>query len=122
MYILGGLILIFLVIHLSNFFWKIKFGIISTISYNGDETELHDVYSLVAGLFKSWWWYDAIYILGVIFLFLHLTHGFWSAFQTIGWGNDKWINRLKIISYMYAIIVAGGFAFIPLYFLLKYVV
>lgn len=122
MYILGGLIFIFLVIHLTNFFWKIKFGTVSSISYNGGETELHDVYSLVTGLFKSWWWYDAIYILGAIFLFLHLTHGFWSAFQTIGWDNDKWINRLKVVAYIYAVIVAGGFAFIPLFFLLKYVV
>jgi len=122
MYILGGLIFIFLVIHLTNFFWKIKFGTISTISYNGGETELHDVYSLVTSQFKSWWWYDAIYILGAIFLFLHLTHGFWSAFQTIGWDNDKWISRIKVVAYIYAIIVAGGFAFIPLFFLLKYVV
>jgi len=55
-------------------------------------------------------------------LFLHLTHGFWSAFQTLGWDNDKWINRLKVISYIYAIIIAGGFALIPIYFLVKYVV
>jgi len=120
MFILGGLVFIFLVIHLANFFWKIKFGTVATISYGGEE--LHDVYGLVAGLFKGWWWYDAIYILGAIFLFLHLTHGFWSAFQTIGWDNDKWINRLKVISYIYAIIIAGGFALIPIYFLVKYVV
>lgn len=120
MYILGGLVLIFLVLHLINFFWKIKFGTISTISYDGGETELHDVYNLVAGLFKTWWWYDAIYVLGAIFLFLHLTHGFWSAFQTIGWDNEKWIARIKTIGYIYAIIVAGGFAFIPLFFMIKY--
>ncbi|MFC2151366.1 succinate dehydrogenase cytochrome b subunit [Bacteroidota bacterium] len=122
MYILGGLVLIFLVIHLTNFFWKIKFGTVAAISYDGGITELHNVYGLVAGLFKGWWWYDAFYILGAIFLFLHLTHGFWSAFQTIGWDNEKWIYRLKVIGYIYAIIVAGGFAFIPLYFLVKYVV
>ena len=119
---LGGVIFIFLVIHLANFFWKIKFGTIASISYDGGETELHDVYSLVSGVFKIWWWYDVIYIVGAIFLFLHLTHGFWSAFQTIGWDNDKWIYRLKIISYIYAIIVAGGFAFIPLFFLIKYAI
>jgi len=120
MFILGSLILIFLVIHLANFFWKVKFGTVSAITIEG--RELHDVYGLVAGLFKGWWWYDVLYILGAIFLFLHLTHGFWSAFQTIGWDNEKWMPRLKTISYIYAIIVAGGFAFIPLYFLVKYVV
>ncbi|MGE0090660.1 MAG: succinate dehydrogenase cytochrome b subunit [Bacteroidales bacterium] len=122
MYILGGLIFIFLVIHLSNFFWKVKFGTISIISYDGGETELHDVYNLVAGLFKTWWWYDVIYILGAVFLFLHLTHGFWSAFQTIGWDNDMWIKRLRVLAYVFAIIVAGGFAFIPLFFMLKYAI
>jgi succinate dehydrogenase / fumarate reductase cytochrome b subunit len=120
MYILGGLILIFLVIHLINFFWKIKFGTIATISYDGGETELHDVYNMVAGLFKTWWWYDAIYVLGAVFLFFHLTHGFWSAFQTIGWDNEKWVYRIKTIGYIYAIIVAGGFLFIPLFFMIKY--
>ena len=122
MYILGGLVLIFLVIHLANFFWKVKFGTVAAISYDGGQTELHDVYGLVAGLFKVWWWYDALYIAGAILLFLHLTHGFWSAFQTIGWDNDKWICRLKTIAYIYATIIAGGFAFIPLYFLIKYIV
>ncbi len=120
MFVLGGLIFIFLVIHLANFFWKIKFGTVDTIQVN--EKELHDVYGLVAGLFKGWWWYDVLYILGAIFLFLHLTHGFWSAFQTIGWDNDQWISRLKVVSYIYAIVVAGGFAAIPVYFLIKYIV
>ena len=122
MFILGGLVFVFLVIHLANFFWKVKFGTVAAISYDGGQTDLHDVYGLVTALFKGWWWYDALYILGAIFLFLHLTHGFWSAFQTIGWDNDKWICRLKTIAYIYAIIIAGGFAFIPLYFLIKYVV
>ena len=120
MYILGGLIFVFLVIHLANFFWKIKFGTVASIEIDG--REMHDVYSMVAGLFKGWWWYDVLYIVGAIFLFLHLTHGFWSAFQTIGWDNDKWICRLKTIGYIYAVIIGGGFAFIPLYFLIKYVV
>ena len=120
MFVLGTLIFIFLVIHLANFFWKVKFGTIETIMVEGKE--LHDVYALVAGLFKGWWWYDVIYIVGVIFLFLHLTHGFWSAFQTIGWDNEKWMPRLKVIGYIYSIIICGGFAFIPLYFLIKYAV
>ncbi|MBI9055893.1 MAG: succinate dehydrogenase cytochrome b subunit [Bacteroidales bacterium] len=120
MFILGGLVLVFLVIHLANFFWKIKFGTVATVSADGHE--LHDVYSLVAGLFKGCLLYNVLYILGAIFLFFHLTHGFWSAFQTIGWNNNKWIGRLKTISYIYAIIIAGGFAVIPLYFIFKYFV
>jgi len=114
MFILGGLVLIFLVIHLANFFWKIKFGELATITYEGEV--MTNTYGLVAGLFINWWWYDLIYVLGAIFLGLHLTHGFWSAFHTIGWNNTKWIKRFKAIGLIYAIIVAGGFIFIPLYF------
>jgi len=122
MFILGGLIFVFLVIHLANFFWKVKFGSIAIISYDGGQTELHNVYALVAGLFQECLWYDILYIVGAILLFFHLTHGFWSAFQSIGWNNEKWICRLKSIAYIYAIIIGGGFAFIPLYFIIKYIV
>ncbi len=121
MFILGGLVLVFLGIHIANFFWKVKFGVVPTIT-TGDGHELHDVYGLVVGLFQGFWWYNVLYFLGAVFLFLHLTHGFWSAFQSIGFGNEKWTIRLKVVSYIYAIIVAGGFAIIPIYFLFKYFV
>ncbi|MDI3526597.1 MAG: succinate dehydrogenase / fumarate reductase, cytochrome b subunit [Tenuifilum sp.] len=116
MYILGATILIFLVIHLANFFWKIKFGTVDTITY-GTET-MHNTYALVAGLFISYWWYDLLYVLGAIFLGLHLSHGFWSAFQTLGWNGTKWLKRLEVIAYIYAIIIGLGFSIIPLYFLI----
>ncbi len=118
MFILGGTILIFLVIHITNFYWKIKFGAIPTISYDGGVTQMDDTYKLVSGLFLSYWWYDLIYITGAVLLGLHLSHGFWSSFQTLGWNNKAWINRLEIVAYIYAIIIATGFAIIPLYFLL----
>ena len=45
----------------------------------------------------------ALYIIWFIAIFLHLTHGFWSMFQTIGWNNKVWLKRLKVIG----VIVAG---------------
>ncbi len=114
MFVLGGLVLVFLVIHLANFFWKVKFGGIPEIAYDGEVME--NLYLEVTNLFENWWWYDVIYVLGGLLLGFHLTHGFWSAFQTIGWDNDKWIKRLKAIGTVYAIIIAGGFIFIPIYF------
>jgi succinate dehydrogenase / fumarate reductase cytochrome b subunit len=118
MYILGGTILIFLVIHLINFFWKIKFGEVATLSYDNGLTQMADTYSLVSGLFITYWWYNLIYIAGALLLGFHLSHGFWSAFQTLGWNNKIWIKRLEIIAYIYAIIIATGFTIIPLYFLI----
>jgi len=114
MYILGALLFIFLVLHLSNFFWKIKFGTIETITYDG--TEFHNIYAMVSGLFIKYLWYDIFYIIGATLLGFHLSHGFWSAFQTIGFNNDIWIIRLKFIANIFAIIIAAGFSIIPIYF------
>ena len=54
--------------------------------------------------FKNWWVY-ALYIVWFIILWFHLTHGFWSAFQSMGWNNDKWLKRLQWIGYIYATIL-----------------
>jgi succinate dehydrogenase / fumarate reductase cytochrome b subunit len=118
MYILGGTILAFLVLHLANFFWKIKFGEVPMLSYDNGLTRMEDAYLLVSGLFITYWWYDLIYVAGALILGFHLSHGFWAAFQTLGWNNKVWINRLETVAYIYAIVVAIGFSIIPLYFLI----
>ncbi|NOZ45884.1 MAG: succinate dehydrogenase cytochrome b subunit [Chlorobi bacterium] len=105
MYVLGSLILIFLFIHIFNFFYKIKFS------------EVENDYELVTGTFRIWY-FSLIYILGFVFLGLHLNHAFHSAFQTIGWSNKIWMKRLKIIGTIYAIVISIGFAIIPLFFLI----
>jgi len=81
---------------------------------------MEDTYTLVASLFKSSILYDAIYVLGGILLGLHLTHGFWSAFHTLGLNNKNWQNRLQWVARVYAVVVAVGFSIIPLYFLIKF--
>jgi len=116
MYILGITIFIFLAIHLANFFWKLKFGTVETITYGSDT--MPNAYALVSGLFISSWWYDLLYVIGAIFLGLHLSHGFWAAFQTLGWNGTKWLKRLEVVAYVYAIIIGTGFSIIPIYFLL----
>jgi len=116
MFILGGVILIFLVIHLADFYWKVRFGEISLVP----GTEMEDLYSLVSEKFIALWWLDLIYVIGAVFLGLHLSHGFWSAFHTLGWNNDTWMKRLQWIGYILAVIIGAGFATIPLYFLITY--
>jgi succinate dehydrogenase / fumarate reductase cytochrome b subunit len=122
MLILGSLIGTFLIMHIINFFWKMKFtgSELYTEVVVGGET-MHNAYALVAGLFtdaRLGFLYSLLYILGAFFLGLHLQHGFWSAFQTIGWSNNVWRKRLEWIGNAYAIIIAGGFTIIPLYFLI----
>jgi succinate dehydrogenase / fumarate reductase cytochrome b subunit len=82
---------------------------------------MHNAYALVAGLFTDaslGWLYSSLYILGAIFLGLHLQHAFWSAFQTIGLSNNLWRKRLEVVGNIYALFIAGGFTIIPLYFLI----
>lgn len=119
MYILGTVIGTFLVIHIWNFFWKIKFSghaLPEPVEISGIEME--NTYALVAALFKDYVIYDILYIVGAIALGLHLTHGFWSAFQSIGWSNDIWRKRLEFAGTLFAYIFVIGFSAIPLYFLL----
>jgi len=116
MYILGSTIFVFLVLHIINFFWKIKFGEVPDISYEG--VDMHNTYLLVSSLFINYWWYNIIYISGVILLSLHLSHSFWAAFQTLGWSNDKLRYSFKTIAIIYAFVIGIGFAVIPLFFLI----
>ena len=116
MFVLGGLVFLFLAIHLTNFYFKMRFGHIGTVTYDG--VEMEDAFTLVVNLFGVWW-YSLIYIAGAIFLGLHLYHAFWSAFQTIGLSNNKWRKRLEVIGTLYAILIAAGFAFIALFFLIQ---
>ncbi|MDY0199194.1 MAG: succinate dehydrogenase, partial [Tenuifilaceae bacterium] len=106
----------FLVIHIINFFLKIRYGDVPFISYDNGITQMHNSYELVSEFFVAYWWYNLIYIASAILLGLHLSHGFWSAFHTIGLNNIKWIKRLNVASCIYAAIVAAGFTIIPLYF------
>ena len=58
--------------------------------------------------FKDWWTM-LIYGIGFVALWFHMTHGFWSAFQSIGTNNNKWMCRLKTTSYIWATAVCGLF-------------
>lgn len=115
---LGLFVLAFLITHIINFFWIIKFGELHMVPVDG--VQMEDAYSLVSGLFMNGTTgiiYSLIYIIGFIALGLHLHHALWSAFQTIGWSNIKWRKILTLIGDIYAILIAVGFSIIPIYFL-----
>ncbi len=121
MFILGGMILIFLVLHIFNFWVKMKITgheLLDPITVSG--VEMQNAYALVSNLFKNYELYDLIYILSGVFVGLHITHGFWSAFQTIGLNNSNWMKRLKCLANFIGFVFAIGFSAIPLYFLIKF--
>jgi len=121
MFILGSLVLIYTVIHIFDFWVKMRFTGDPLLSQpTGMGPEMHNSYALVSSLFKNFLVYDILYIVGSILVGLHITHGFWSAFQTIGINNIVWMKRLKNISLFFGYLFAIGFAAIPLYFIIKF--
>jgi succinate dehydrogenase / fumarate reductase cytochrome b subunit len=120
MLVLGALVLVFLVMHIIDFYWVIKFKPheMATALVGGQEME--NTYELVSGLFKTSALYCILYVVGGVLLGIHLTHGFWSAFQTLGLSNKNWLTRLQFVGKIYAVIIAAGFSAIPLYFLIKF--
>ena len=97
MFILGIIVLGLLGFHLSHFWAKMQLQ-----EFMGAEAE--NPYYLLMVTFKNWWMV-ALYIVWFIALFLHLEHGFWSMFQTIGWNNKKWQKRLKVIGIIIAALI-----------------
>ena len=121
MLILGALIGVFLVLHIYDFWWKIKVSGSPLLEMStGTAEEMHNTYALVTTLFKQSIIYCLIYIAGGILLGLHITHGFWSAFQTIGLNNSVWRKRLFVLANIIGWIFAVGFGVIPLYFMIKF--
>ena len=59
-------------------------------------------------------WRVALYVVGFIFLSLHLLHGFNSAFQSVG-ANNKYTKSMKKLGVVYAIVIPLGFIVIALF-------
>lgn len=119
MLVLGGLVLVFLIIHIINFFVKMKITgdpLLTEVEVNGEV--MHNAYALVSSAFINSAALSIFYIIGGILLGIHLSHGFWSAFQTLGLNNKHWLNRWKMVAKVYSILIAVGYAVIPLYFML----
>ena len=105
MFWFGVVILIFLILHLINFWYPLKVA-----DKFGDE----ELYDKVIEAFHNPV-YVVIYEIGMIALFMHLRHGFQSAFQTLGIDNKKWTPLIKCVGNIYSVIVPLGFFIIPLY-------
>ena len=103
MMVLGIVILGCIFIHLTDFWAKMQlpemFGV--------GQFE-NNPYLLLNKLFCNWWvvlehliWFAAVWF--------HLAHGFWSMFQTVGWNNEIWMKRLKVIGVVVASLICLAF-------------
>ncbi|MDD7002537.1 MAG: succinate dehydrogenase/fumarate reductase cytochrome b subunit, partial [Prevotella copri] len=57
-----------------------------------------------------------LYIIWLVALWFHLTHGFWSAIQTLGWSGKTWFCRWKMIGMIYSTILLLLFIVVVLAF------
>ncbi len=99
----GLFVLLFLIFHFYNYYVPFKFQ------------DVHDHYAIVTGLFDSPF-YTVLYVLAFVSLGFHLSHGFQSAFQSLGAPREKCHRITVILGNILAVIVALGFSFIALYF------
>ncbi|MBR5611385.1 MAG: succinate dehydrogenase cytochrome b subunit [Bacteroidales bacterium] len=114
MLVLGIIVLGVLGFHLTHFWADMQL-----LQFQGvPHEELANPNVLMAETFKSPV-VVAIYVVWFAALWFHLTHGFWSAFHTIGWNNDIWIKRLKCLSYVFATIIFVGFTVVAVVACLK---
>ena len=117
--LLGTIILVFLGIHMGDFWYSMKFTddielVASTMSPDG----VKNLYYKVSQSFSQWW-IVLIYVVSMVVLAFHLMHGFWSAFQTLGLNHRKYTPLLKAAGAVYSIVVPLAFAAIPVYMYFK---
>lgn len=149
MAILGTVLLVFIVVHMSNFWWEYKFGYVPYTQYeqnmvtgevvatpyegqiNGKMEEYvredtntrvviaKDLYRSVMESFKNPL-LVFFYVLSMFAVSFHLVHGFKSAFQTLGINHPKYNPLLQFLSVgLFGVIIPIGFALMPLYFFFK---
>ncbi len=104
----GMIILIFLVTHLINF----KYGTVYMTTING--VEMRDLYKTVMEFFAqpigaAW------YTFAMVAMAIHVSHGFWSAFHSVGIFHNRYTPLLRKAGIAYAIFVGAGFASLALY-------
>ena len=109
--LLGTLLLLFLVMHLSHFWVPSRFTQLETISIDGKEYP--NQYGDIVRVFQNPV-IVILYILGCASLLYHLLHGFQSAFRTLGLGNNRYLALVKTTGFLFSIIVCIAFAMMPI--------
>jgi succinate dehydrogenase / fumarate reductase cytochrome b subunit len=106
----AAITLIFLVIHMMDFYIKAKLGHAAEIHVEG--VAYHDFASEILDKFKMLP-FVIFYIAAIIFLGFHLIHGFQSAFKTLGMDNRKYTPVIDALALIYSIVVVAGYSIIP---------
>ncbi len=111
----GAAILLFLVLHLKDFWaheMTVKYinGDMSGLGADGNFRYYAELVHTLSNPITV-----VIYVLGFVFLYLHLIHGFQSSFQSIGLKDDKRKKFISKCGNIYSVVICGGFIFVALF-------
>ncbi len=113
--ILGTIILVFLVVHMKNFWFEMHFGEIPMVTYEGKEYK--DLCQVVMLAFQNPI-YVGFYVASMVAVGFHLVHGFASAFQSLGLHHSKYNTIIQNVGLGFALLIPTGYSIIPIYILL----
>ena len=112
MLVLGIIVVLGIGLHLFNFWAKMQLPeVLHMMGMHVDAVTMENVANgsyYIASTF-SCPVYAALYVVWLAALWFHLTHGIWSAMQTLGANNNVWICRWKAISNVLATLIIIGF-------------
>ena len=113
MLVLGIIILLGLCLHLFNFWYNMMFAELFHIADPlGDPA---DGFGYIQLTFSNPV-FVVLYVIWIVAIWFHLSHGFWSAIQTLGWNGKTWFCRWKMIGLVYVTLLMLGFLVVVLAF------
>lgn len=114
MFVLGVIVLLGMGLHLYNFWANMQLvEVLHMLGANVDVSLATDGTHYIKETF-SCTVYVILYLVWLVALWFHLTHGFWSAMQTLGWNNQVWFARWRCIGNIVSSIIVLGFAIVVL--------
>ena len=122
MFVLGLIVILFMLLHFSHFWYKMMFAELighHEVALGSAMVSPQDGAAFINYYFQGNAVITILYLIWYVALWFHLTHGFWSAIQTIGWNNTIWMNRWECISKIVATVICGLFAIITIIFFLN---
>ena len=114
MFVLGVIVILGLILHFYGFFYNMMFAELNGIS-TGAMVNPSDGTALMQMTFGNPVM-AVLYIIWFVAIWFHLTHGFWSAIQTLGWNGKIWFCRWKLIGAIWATVVMLLFVVVVLKF------
>ncbi len=112
MLVLGIIILGGLLLHLWNFWYNMMFA---ELLHMPTKLSPSDGFGWIQETFSNPL-FVVLYIIWLGAIWMHLTHGFWSAMQTLGWSGKTWLDRWKMIGFVYVTVLMLCFLAVVLAF------